>query len=557
MMKKGLLDDGLNFKNHVMERLKQEEEKTKNIITELKESHKLTKRHKCIGRKRKLQMETIGDLLMKESIDKDFGDYLDKISKLKERIYLHQALFQPRFLFISLLTVISVVWTANTIMVSVNEFISSVFGPHRLPACPYYFQRDTYCEAPLPLSTKRMKSGEAFLGEFCGNGISITFGCDSYFEACQAYPIFGGLKLVDQDDLRVSCFFIKDRQYLPSKPLTPEESEFPIAFVKTVKRDYYFLEMELAATYAPQNVYCFSIDRSATSLFKERMKNLTECLPNVYIGTREYDIGGNDELYAYLNCVKKIMNHKWKYAIFLGNHDVAMKTNAEIVAILKMFNGSNDIPIEGLPSYVLNGDWSFRGIQLMENSFKNTAFKKLQLAQGDLQSTWSRKAMEFIVNEINFSFVPKRFENETTYGMKRVFLNSLQASDDVELPGGFTNVCLNRGFGTKSITRFVYYLENRCESGIIKNGICVGGRSNLRFLDRRPEMFFSLMDPQLELVAYHCWRERMFNRTYLPERSPPEETLKDNLYQYVNHTTVRLNRERLNSSFTLEDFHCE
>ena len=234
-----------------------------------------------------------------------------------------------------------------------------------------------------------------------------------------------------------------------------------------------------------------------------------------------------------------------------------MKTNAEIVTILNILNGTNDITTDKLPSSIYDGDWSFSDLQLMNKNITNTESKKLQFAQGDLQSTWSRAAMEFILNEINILHVSEKFSAKTKHKMDRVLLSSLQASADVNLPGGFTHACLDKNIQTASITRNVYYTSGNCESGIIRNGICVAGRKNLRFIDKMPQLFFSPMNPQFEFVAYLCWRERMFNRTYSPERGSPEETLEPHLKFYLDHAMVRFHRQRNNSFFKIEDFRCE
>ena len=239
------------------------------------------------------------------------------------------------------------------------------------------------------------------------------------------------------------------------------------------------------------------------------------------------------------------------------NHDVAMKTNAELVAILKIFNGTNEITIDKLSSDVYDTDWNFRDLQLMNENIKNTEHKKLQFAQGDLQSTWSREAMDFILNEINVVHVSERFKSKTNHRMDRILLSSLQTSADVNLPGGFTRACLDRNIQTASITRYVYHTWGNCESGIIRNGICVAGRKNLRFIDKMPQLFFSPMNPRFEFVAYLCWRERMFNRTYSPERALPIESLEPHFKFYVDHPMVRFNRQRNDSSFNVGDFRCE
>ena len=165
--------------------------------------------------------------------------------------------------------------------------------------------------------------------------------------------------------------------------------------------------------------------------------------------------------------------------------------------------------------------------------------------------------MDFILGEVNILQVMEQFKNKTKYEMDRVFLSSLQASTDVNLPGGFTHTCLDNGTQIESITRFLYYKWGNCESGIIQNGVCLGGRKNLRFMEKMPQLFFSPMDPKEEFMAYFCWRERMFNRTYSPERAAPTETLEPFMEHYAKHAMIRFHQEKQNPSFRAEQFLCQ
>uniref|UniRef100_A0A915CSJ3 Uncharacterized protein n=1 Tax=Ditylenchus dipsaci TaxID=166011 RepID=A0A915CSJ3_9BILA len=61
----------------------------------------------------------------------------------------------------------------------------------------------------------------------------------------------------DPSDLPTDCASIKSRNYFPSRPNSKQEACFPLAQARIVYKDYRFLEMELAAGYAPQNWYCF------------------------------------------------------------------------------------------------------------------------------------------------------------------------------------------------------------------------------------------------------------------------------------------------------------
>lgn len=56
-------------------------------------------------------------------------------------------------------------------------------------------------------------------------------------------------------------------------------------------------------------------------------------------------------------------------SIFFQNHDVALKTNQELIQIFKWFNGTNDISANNVPRERLNANsnWTFEALHLFKN----------------------------------------------------------------------------------------------------------------------------------------------------------------------------------------------
>lgn len=77
--------------------------------------------------------------------------------------------------------------------------------------------------------------------------------------------------------------------------------------------------MELSATYAPQNTYCYALDAKSPKTFHLRMNALSACLPNVYISRVEYKMSssGHNISHSFMECLKLIRPMRWKYAILL------------------------------------------------------------------------------------------------------------------------------------------------------------------------------------------------------------------------------------------------
>jgi hypothetical protein len=77
--------------------------------------------------------------------------------------------------------------------------------------------------------------------------------------------------------------------------------------------------MELAASYTPQNFYCYMIDKKSEKIFHDRIHALTKCFPNVIATTREYkvDSAGHNMWPAFVECLNALQKFEWRYAMLV------------------------------------------------------------------------------------------------------------------------------------------------------------------------------------------------------------------------------------------------
>ena len=139
--------------------------------------------------------------------------------------------------------------------------------------------------------------------------------------------------------------FIKQRQYL-MKPVSSEEAEFPIAFSLLLYKEPGQAERLLRAIYRPQNYYCVHVDRKSEAKVFEAMQSLSGCFPNVFLSSRRVDVtwGQYSVLEPEYVCMSDLWKHrKWKYFIDLTGQEFPLKTNLDLVRILKVYNGANDV----------------------------------------------------------------------------------------------------------------------------------------------------------------------------------------------------------------------
>lgn len=142
------------------------------------------------------------------------------------------------------------------------------------------------------------------------------------------------------------CGAFKRRREYITQAVSSEEVAFPIAYSILVYKDFSQVERLLRAIYRPQNFYCIHHDNKSTPSFKERLRELVDCFDNVFLSSRSVLVrwGYFTVLEADLICMQDLLKYKsWKYLINLTGQEFPLKTNWQIVKILKTFQGANDI----------------------------------------------------------------------------------------------------------------------------------------------------------------------------------------------------------------------
>ncbi|CAL1534672.1 unnamed protein product [Lymnaea stagnalis] len=139
--------------------------------------------------------------------------------------------------------------------------------------------------------------------------------------------------------------FRRTRGYVMSS-LTDEEREFPIAFSIVAFKNSEMVERLLRAIYRPQNYYCIHVDVKASNGFLRAISAVAQCFPNVFLPLNRLKVtwGTFSVLESELSCMRELGRYKkWKYFINLTGQEFPLKTNFELVKILKSYNGANNI----------------------------------------------------------------------------------------------------------------------------------------------------------------------------------------------------------------------
>uniref|UniRef100_A0A0K0EAF8 Beta-1,6-N-acetylglucosaminyltransferase n=1 Tax=Strongyloides stercoralis TaxID=6248 RepID=A0A0K0EAF8_STRER len=334
----------------------------------------------------------------------------------------------------------------------------------------------------------------------------------------------------ESTNLRLTCDIIKKRRYFSPVPLSEEEKNFPLAYSFLVYKDYEFLELILSLIYQPQNIYCYAVDEKQPLSFKFKIFLLTTCFENVFITDTEYAISSGGLHYgtSHLECIKKIKYFDWKYIFLLQNHDFPLKTNAELVKILKVFQGTSDFKSargsKGLIDQKL--DWSFKGLKFYQNtsSWSSEILKtNITLGKGYSEVTVSRETANHIINVLNVTTYQSYFDKHHKFANDELFWSTLFSNYKyLKIPGTIPKHCIHSPGAMKSFTRYTRWSYDRkvnnCSSGYRRHSICIFGMEYLNELESQPHFFANKLMESFDVGAINCMGERIFNRTFFPER---------------------------------------
>ncbi|CAJ0606836.1 unnamed protein product [Cylicocyclus nassatus] len=257
--------------------------------------------------------------------------------------------------------------------------------------------------------------------------------------------------------LDMSCSHIKAR-VLPPKDL--KKLDFGVAYARIVHESYQFIEDEVRSSYHPQNIFCFSVDVKSSRKFYARIEALSKCLPNVLLSPTRYNISrhGHNMNQAHYDCLKLLSDFKgWHYVLLLQNYDMMIKTVYETVSILKELGGANDVCARPCESdrWNYSANWDARSLKLFRNESQATARQlagKVTMVRGIVQSALSRDAVEWAVKTVDLTTLINQL-NLHVRGADETLWAALQMSDDLEMPGRFTEKCISEKTYVPCISR--------------------------------------------------------------------------------------------------------
>jgi hypothetical protein len=122
--------------------------------------------------------------------------------------------------------------------------------------------------------------------------------------------------------------------------------KFPLAFNILMYENVEQFERLLRLIYRPQNFYCIHVDASAAAGVLRGVESVAHCFDNVFLSSKQETVlyATFSRLQADLNCMADLLKYpSWKYLLNMANSELPLKTNSELVKILSIYRGFNDI----------------------------------------------------------------------------------------------------------------------------------------------------------------------------------------------------------------------
>ncbi|XP_044518381.1 beta-1,3-galactosyl-O-glycosyl-glycoprotein beta-1,6-N-acetylglucosaminyltransferase 3 [Gracilinanus agilis] len=303
-------------------------------------------------------------------------------------------------------------------------------------------------------------------------------------------------------------------------PLSKEEEEYPIAYSMVIHEKIENFERLLRAVYAPQNIYCIHVDKKSPETFKEAVRAITSCLPNVFVAKNLVQVvyASWSRVQADMNCMEELLKSSvpWRYLVNTCGTDFPIKTNAEMVRALKVLNGKNSMESE-IPTDYKKARWKYhyevKNMIFQTRKIKTPPPHGLPMFTGNAYIVASR---DFIQHLFTNPDAQKLIEwVKDTYSPDEHLWATLHRMPS--MPGSVPHHEKYHTSDLNAIARFVKWqgmdgdISNgapypRC-TGTYQRGVCVFGAGDLRFMLQSHHLLANKFDPKIDDNALQCLEE--------------------------------------------------
>ncbi|XP_009870855.1 PREDICTED: N-acetyllactosaminide beta-1,6-N-acetylglucosaminyl-transferase [Apaloderma vittatum] len=312
--------------------------------------------------------------------------------------------------------------------------------------------------------------------------------------------------------------YITQNRYI-TRALSAEEAAFPIAYVMTLHKEFETFERLFRAVYMPQNIYCVHVDAKAPASFHRAVRRLLGCFPNAFLALRAERVvyGGASRLRADLHCMRDLLASAvpWRYLLNTCGQDFPLKTNREIVRLLKSLGGKNITPGVLPPPHVtartkyVHREQLYSLFSFMLGTFmpKAPPPHNLTLYFGSAYVAVTRPFVEFVLQDQRATDLLAW--SEDTYSPDEHFWVTLNRIPGV--PGSMPNASWE---GDLKAVKWIDMEEKHggCHGHYVR-GICVYGTGDLKWLFNSTSMFANKFELKTYPPTVECLELRHRQRT--------------------------------------------
>ncbi|BFY97067.1 hypothetical protein BsWGS_00106 [Bradybaena similaris] len=303
-------------------------------------------------------------------------------------------------------------------------------------------------------------------------------------------------------------------------PTTEAETRFPVAFSIIVYTDMQRFTRLFRAVYRSSNVYCIHVDRKSSDEFKESVHNLTSCFDNVFVPLDTIRVwwGSPSTLEAEMVCLRALWRHqvKWLMLINLTGEEFPLRTNLELVHILQIMAGRNDV---WLDPCTLDGpdNWTSNECTfLTENGFaerwQNLSAPPYNIHpyKGQIHAVLSRPAVDYIL----YSPVARELYQwiSQAFMPDELFFSTINSNPHLEVPGSNPNPRMRK----RSIARLKLWRDRhnrvwpRCS--MYQRFVCLFTARELPLLTSSRQLVANKFKADYRPVGYSCLEQWYFER---------------------------------------------
>uniref|UniRef100_H3DEF4 Glucosaminyl (N-acetyl) transferase 3, mucin type n=1 Tax=Tetraodon nigroviridis TaxID=99883 RepID=H3DEF4_TETNG len=320
------------------------------------------------------------------------------------------------------------------------------------------------------------------------------------------------------------------RKYLQF-PLSQEEKEFPLAYSMVVHHKVQNFERLLRTIYAPQNIYCVHVDQKSTPSFRAAVTAIVSCFPNVFMVSQPVSVvyASWSRVQADINCMADLYNSSinWKYFINVCGQDFPLKTNWEIVQMLRLLRGSNSMESEKMPE---GKKWRVTKVhEVVDGAIQGTEKHKeappfnlpilsgnayIVVSRGYIRSVLEDKRIQVLIEWAKDTYSPDEFLWATIQRMPGVPGSTRpNAKFDMTDLNAIARLVKWQGHEGSDGSPDAVYAE--CQGRHVR-GICVYGVGDLRWLLDQHHLFANKFDIEIDPFVIYCL-EKYLRRKALAE----------------------------------------